>query len=1562
MPWTLSFMAPRAPTPDPLARFHPAVAGWFRSAFPEATPPQILGWPAIQSGESTLILAPTGTGKTLAAFLACIDRLMFTPLPPTKERCRVLYVSPLKALAVDVERNLRAPLLGIAALASAQGAQFQLPSVSMRTGDTPQRERARFQRQPSDVLITTPESLYLLLTSRARELLRSVDTLIIDEIHALVPFKRGSHLALSIERLAALTGKPLQRIGLSATQHPLEEVARFLGGALPRTAAGETDAARGGEQAPAAGGGEQALAARGGGHGALPVPEFESPVGALAYCPVRIVNAGAKKALALRIEVPVEDMSRLAARGEAPASAPQAASIWDSIHPRLLELICAHTSTLIFVNSRRIAERLAGALNELAAETVAFAHHGSLSREQRSEVEERLKAGQIRALVATSSLELGIDMGAIDLVIQIEAPPSVASGLQRIGRAGHSVGAASEGVIFPKYRGDLLACAALSGAMLEGAVEATRYPRNTLDVLAQQIVAMVSMDGWQTDALYTLVRRAAPFAELSRASFDNLLDMLAGRYASHEFAELKPRITWDRVDSRLSARQGAQAVAIANGGTIPDRGLYGVFLASAERRSARIGELDEEMVFESKPGETFVLGASSWRIEQITHDRVLVTPAPGQPGRMPFWRGEAAGRSLELGRAIGALSRELQSQPPAAALARLTEQHGLDPSAARNLLQYLSDQRAATRAVPDDRTLVIERCRDELGDYRVCLLSPLGGRVHAPWAMAAVARVKAELGLDVESFWTDDGFVLRFPEGEQPPDPRLLIPTPEEVESLLMDQLAQSALFAARFRENAARALLLPRRRAGQRAPLWQQRKRAADLLAVAAQYPSFPMLLETYRECLRDVFDLPALSALLRDVQAGNVRVLDIDSQKPSPFAAALLFGFVANFLYDGDAPLAERRAQALSIDQAQLRELLGDAELRELLDPEALAGVEAQLQLLDPRYRIHSADGVHDALLRIGDLSLDELALRTDSAGQAAEWLKALTRARRVVALRVVGADDERYVAVEDAARYRDALGVTLPAGLPETLLASVKDPLRDLCLRYARTHAPFTLDEWRERFGLARGVAESQLERLVAQGKLLEGAFRPGGTQREYAHAEVLRTIRQRSLAKLRKAVEAVEPRVLGRFATHWHGITRPRVGIDAVLDAVEKLQGLALPASLLEREILRARVIDYRPDDLDALVAAGEVMWCGVERLGERDGRVALYLTDHFPRLWTAPQVELDEREARIVACLAERGASFFSTIHAQLGGYPNSTVDALWGLCWKGVVTNDTFRALRTYMHRERPRRERPTGLERMRGFRSRREAPSVAEGRWSLLTRLVTRQPTQTERATAWAQQLLQRYGVVSRELAACENIAGGFSALYDVFKALEEAGRIRRGYFVAGVGAMQFAAPGVLERLRSLRHPPAAPEVVHLAATDPANPYGAALRWPTPPTAAVPARSPARAANARVILIDGALAAYLARGSRQLQTFLPEAEAERALYARCIAERLRVLAIEAEQGGLLLAEIDGAPAEQSALAPALREAGFLPSKQGFYLPRRARGVLQPSAAEPEEPDEVQDA
>ncbi len=1556
-------MPRRQPASDPLGLFHPVVRAWFAESFAEPTPPQDQGWAAIARGESVLIQAPTGSGKTLAAFLWAIDRLMFETVPPVHQRCRVVYVSPLKALAVDVERNLRGPLAGIARLAERDGTAHAVPAVAVRTGDTPQRERARFRREPADILITTPESLYLILTSGAREALRSVDTIIVDEVHALVPTKRGAHLALSIERLEALAGRRLQRIGLSATQRPLDEVARYLGGARARASSPRAAVrSRGGARSPAS-----AAAARGGSAGAESAihGEFQASPGDVAYRPVTIVEAGRRKALDLRIEVPVEDMARVgqvAGASSGPAVQPPGRqTIWAAIYPRLLDLVRAHRSTLIFVNSRRTAERLAGALNDLAGETLVRAHHGSIAREQRLEIEEALKAGLVRGLVATSSLELGIDMGAIDMVVQIEAPPSVASGLQRVGRGGHHVDAISRAVLFPKFRGDLLACAAITRAMRDGLVESTRYPRNPLDVLAQQIVATVSVDRWKVDDLFALVRSAAPFAGLGRSSFEGVLDMLSGRYPSDEFAELRPRVTWDRVRGTVVARESAQRVAVTSGGTIPDRGLYGVFLAGAGKRGARVGELDEEMVFETHVGETFVLGATTWRIEEITHDRVIVSPAPGEPGKMPFWKADAPGRPLEFGERIGQLTRELRQMPPAAGIDRLVRGHDLDRQAAENLLRYLGDQARATGVVPDDRTIVIERCRDELGAWRVCLLSPLGSRVHAPWAMAATAHIRARLNIDVETMWTDDGFVVRFPDTDEPPDTALLVPAAAELEHLVIGEIGSTAYFAARFREAAARALLLPRRRPGGRAPLWQQRQRASDLLAVASRFGSFPIVLESYRECLRDDFDVPALVDLVRRIERRAVSLTTVDSDAPSPFAASLLFGYVANYLYDGDAPLAERRAHALAIDQAQLRELIGLADFRELLDAGALDELERELQCLDPKRQARSADGLHDLLLRLGDLTRTEIGARTVSPGVAG-LIDDLVAGHRVIEATV--ACERRYVPLEQAGRYRDAIGVTLPPGLPASLLLPSAAPLDDLVLRYARTHGPFTPAAIVDRYGLAPADAAAALQRLAAAEKLVEGDFRPGGTRREWCAPDVLRQARRRSLARVRHEVEPVEPAVLGRFLTTWQGVRSGRSGLDPLLDCIESLQGAPLPASILETAILPARIDGYDPADLDTLAAAGEVCWIGIDSIGRRDGRIALYLTDQLarlvparapsPRRGAARDAEsLPAREAAIVDMLRRGGASFFGPIHeAAGGGYPGETVDALWALAWRGLVTNDTFQALRAFTSPPPARAERRAA--RAGAFRSRRLVPPSAEGRWSLIESRLSAVPDPTGWAAATSDQLLARYGVLTREAAAAEGIAGGFGAVYPVLRALEDGGRIRRGYFVAGVAATQFARPAALDLLRSLRAAPDQPEVALLAAADPANPYGTLLPWPAGALDHdVPAPAFARAAGASVVLVNGVLAAFLRAGSDEVTVLLPEAEPERSFtglaVARCLAGIAR--SGEGRRGGLLVARVNGRPSAGHPVSPYLEECGFTASAMGYYVRRPAHRRLDAADA-----------
>ena len=1488
--------------------FHQPVRDWFDAVFSAPTRPQTLGWEAISQGQSTLLCAPTGSGKTLAAFLWCIDRLMFAPRPAPDQRCRVLYISPIKALAIDVERNLRAPLVGIANAAQRSGVEIHEPSIAIRTGDTTPGERAKFARRPSDILITTPESIYLLLTSNAREVLRSVETVIVDEIHALVGSKRGAHLALSLERLEHLCGRKLQRIGLSATQRPLEEVARFLGG---------TDS------------------------------------------PVTIVDASEPKRFDLRVQVPLDDMTRLDQIEELPsgpaAQGPVRPSIWSAIHPQLLELVRAHRSTIVFVNSRRLAERISGAVNDLAGETLVRAHHGSVAAAQRKEIEDRLKLGTLRGIVATSSLELGIDMGAVDLVVQIESPPSVASGMQRVGRANHNVGGVSSAVIFPKYRGDLVACAAISKAMYEGNVESVHYPRNPLDVLAQQIVAMVGMDDWDALELFNTICRAAPYAELTQGVFESVLDMLSGRYPSDEFVELRPRITWDRVGNKLTAREGARKVAVINGGTIPDRGLFGVFLAGATRGS-RVGELDEEMVFESRTGDTVILGASTWRIEEISHDRVVVSPAPGEPGKMPFWHGDQAGRPAEFGQKIGQMTRELVTLPRPVAYTKLVEDHSLDSLAAENLLRYLEDQAAATKIIPSDREILIERCRDELGDWRVCVLTPFGNRVHAPWCMAVAAKIREERGIEVETMWSDDGFVIRLPENDEVLEPGLFIPSSTEMRELVLRQLGSTSLFAAKFREAAGRALLLPKRRAGVRAPLWQQRKRAADLLAVASRYSSFPIVMEAYRECLRDVFDLPAAADILKQIEQGGIHVTAIESIKPSPYASALLFSYIANYIYDGDAPLAERRAQALSIDQSQLEEILGSTDFRELLDQAALDDVESHLQSLDPDYHARHADGVHDLLLKLGDLSIEEIAARS-AVPAVAPWVEELVSARRVLQIRIAGAI--RFIPVEYAATYRDALGIPLPPGLAEVFLRPAQDPLGELVRRYARTHGPFTTAEIANRFDVSVTAVEPVLRGLHASGKLLEGEFRPHGIHNEWCEPGVLQQIRRKTLARLRKEVVPAEQHTFARFLTRWQGVTTARRTPEALIDAIEVLQGAELLASDLETEILPSRVATYQPQDLDALLSAGEVVWVGREKIGDRDGRLSLYLAGSLPRLLGQPvEREFSERAQRILEFLKQQGASFFAAIHeASGGGFPGETVEALWELAWAGRITNDTFYPVRTFLAAKQKEKGQssaayvpPGSPEFLRRLRSRPGHYSTGQGRWSLMRG----EFNATEWSAAVAQQLLVRNGIVMRETASVENVAGGYPTIYPALKTMEESGWIRRGMFVAGLGAAQFAMPSAVDLLRSLRNDPERPEGVTLAASDPANPYGSLLPWPR---AEGDTHSMARAAGASVILVNGRLTAYLRRRNPSIRVLLPENEPDRSQVARELAKKLAELAIrrQGRRTGLLIGEIDDQPARQHFLASFLQDAGFLDTALGYQMRRVVPASPQPEIDEEEE-------
>ncbi|HVL98714.1 MAG TPA: DEAD/DEAH box helicase [Egibacteraceae bacterium] len=1515
---------------DPaLARFSAPTREWFSSSFDAPTEAQAAAWSHIHEGANVLVSAPTGSGKTLAAFLATLDRLFTTP---REERgTRVLYVSPLKALAYDVDRNLRAPLAGITRAAERRNRSVAPVDVALRSGDTPADERARMARTPPDILITTPESLFLLLTARARETLADVETVILDEVHAVAGTKRGGHLALSLERLEALAGRPLQRIGLSATQRPLDEVARFLGGGVV--------------------GGDGAWTPR----------------------PVRIVEAGARKQLEVEIVVPVEDMSRLGEVLEEPPTGPAAVgeqrrSIWPAVQPRILELVLAHRSTIVFANSRRLAERLCARLNELANATrgddepevvVARAHHGSIAREQRVEIESALKEGRLRCVVATSSLELGIDMGAVDLVVQVESPGSVSRGLQRIGRAGHAVGAPSVGKVFPKYRGDLVEAAVVVRRMHEAAIEETRYPRNPLDVLAQQVVAMAAMDSWDVGELVRVVRGAASFADLSRAQLDGVLDMLSGRYPSDEFAELRPRLNWDRVADRIVGRAGAQRLAVTSGGTIPDRGLYGVFV-EGEGTGRRVGELDEEMVYETRPGETIVLGSTTWRVTDITRDQVLVTPAPGEPGKLPFWHGDAPGRPVEVGRAVGAFLRETAEASQEEARARLAADYALDELAAANLVAYVAEQRAAVGTVPSDRTIVVERFRDEIGDWRVCVLSPFGGRVHAPWALAIEARARERLGLDLATMATDDGIVIRLPDTDADGGAAGLAGTvvidADDVEDLVVGELANSALFAARFRECAGRALLLPRRRGGSggvaRTPLWQQRQRAHDLLAVASRYGSFPVLLETYRECLRDVFDVPALVALLRDVAARRVRVVEVTTPQASPFASSLLFGYMAGYLYEGDAPLAERRAHALSLDRERLAELLGSGELRELVDPRALAELELVLQRLAPDRHARDPDGVHDLLREVGDLATHEVAARTD--GPAERWLDELAAQRRAYPLRVAG--DERWAAAEDAARFRDGLGIPPPAGLPQAFVAPVDRPLVDLVARYARTHGPFRPRDVAARLGLPPDAADLACKELERDGRLVAGEFRPGGSGPEWCDAAVLRRLRRASLAALRREVEAVEPAALGRFLPAWQGVGagRSSTGADRMLEVVAQLQGAPIPASVLERDVLACRARDYEPAWLDGLAAAGQVVWVGRGPLGSRDGRVSLYLRDEARPLVAPPDAVLpgggedgstaaqaaipgwSARHAGIIELLGSRGASFWPAIHAAAGGGGEQEVlDALWDLVWAGLVTNDMLAPLRALVDAG-ARRARGAGRRRP-GRAVTRSGPPAAAGRWSLVADLTQDGASATDRAAALAACLLDRHGVVVRDAVAAEDVPGGFGAVYGVLKAMEEAGRARRGYFVEGLGGAQFALPGAVDRLRGVREAGLdaqadAPTV--LAATDPANPYGAALAWPEPLGAH--GHAPRRVAGAHVVLVEGRPVVYVEKGGRSLLTFTADGG-----HLAAAAEGLGALVDAGRVDQLRVRRIDGGPPGSQPLAAHLRKAGFGDHPQG--LVRRHR-------------------
>ncbi|MFI8353022.1 Lhr family ATP-dependent helicase [Streptomyces cyaneofuscatus] len=1561
-------------TGSALDAFSPATRSWFAGAFSAPTAAQEGAWRAIGEGSDVLVVAPTGSGKTLAAFLASLDRLASGPPPAeAKKRCRVLYVSPLKALAVDVERNLRSPLTGIRQESVRLGLPEPEVRVGIRSGDTPPAERRSLVTRPPDILITTPESLFLMLTSSARDALAGVETVILDEVHAVAGTKRGAHLALSLERLDELLPRPARRIGLSATVRPVDEVARFLS------------------------------------------PQRK----------VEIVQPPSTKEFDLSVVVPVEDLGELGGSPATDGDAAQAEkpSIWPHVEERIADLVQSHRSTIVFANSRRLAERLCNRLNEIAYERatgtafdpdnpdnpaldlpeahapaevmaqsgaargapalLARAHHGSVSKEQRAQVEEDLKAGRLPAVVATSSLELGIDMGAVDLVVQVESPPSVASGLQRVGRAGHQVGAVSTGVVFPKYRGDLVQAAVVTERMRTGAIEALRIPSNPLDVLAQQLVAMVALDSWQADDLLALVRRAAPFASLPESAFTAVLDMLAGRYPSDAFAELRPRVVWDRVGGTVTGRPGAQRLAVTSGGTIPDRGLFGVFLAGADPKKGggRVGELDEEMVYESRVGDVFTLGTTSWRIEDITRDRVLVSPAPGVPGRLPFWKGDQLGRPLELGRALGAFLREIGGLSEEDARLRLLAA-GLDAWAADNILAYLDEQRRACGHVPDDRTILVERFRDELGDWRVVVHSPFGAQVHAPWALALSARLGERYGMDAQVMHADDGIVLRLPDADMmgldlldfdaPPtrdaaDDR---PAPQtfsydseqppvgatdvvfdqgEVQQIVTDQVGGSALFAARFRECAARALLLPRRSPGKRTPLWQQRQRASQLLQVASEFGSFPIVLEAVRECLQDVFDVPGLTELMGDLEARRVRLVEVTTQEPSPFARSLLFGYVAQFLYEGDSPLAERRAAALSLDSHLLAELLGQAELRELLDPEVLTELEQELQWLTEDRRIKDVEGVADLLRVLGPLTDAELAER----GAEPSWAPELATTRRAIQVRIAGAD--HWAAIEDAGGLRDALGTALPVGVPEAFTGPVKDPLGDLLARFARTHGPFTAARAAERFGLGTAVTDGALQRLAASGRTVQGEFHPAGIGQEWCDATVLRRLRRRSLAALRQELEPVEPAALASFLPQWQHFGSHRLrGIDGLARAVEQLQGAPVPASALEKLILPSRVMGYTPAMLDELTTTGEVVWAGAGALPGKDGWLSLYPADSAPLLLPAPHpLELSALHESLLTTLSGGYGLFFRQIADQVRAttHPDTSdqqlADALWELAWSGRLTNDTLAPLRSLLGSgrtagstaHRARRNVPRGRYGSLTAAARpasRTGPPTVSGRWSLLP---PREPEPTHRAHALARTLLDRHGVVTRGAVQAEGVEGGFSATYRILAAFEDSGQARRGYVVEGLGAAQFAMDGAVDRVRAAatardrRDPSTAPQALVLAAADPANAYGAALPWPESPDGA--GHKPGRKAGALVVLVDGELTLYMERGGKSLLAWPTDPESPALLAA---AEALAASARAGALGTVTVERTNGASSLTSPLGRTLEAAGFLATPRGLRL------------------------